>query len=119
MDSKSIGCEQNPLVPEKSLVEPTQELYVFTPGPKDGTYFIKGSTYSEYNTGDDLVVYGEITPGTEVASALLKVISRNPDSLTAQVILIYPGFSIRPPLRVDGKVEFLAKMIHLPMYHRH
>lgn len=94
----------------------TLALYLFDEGLVEHTYLIKGADTVLVAVGTDLVVYHEPNPGTEVAIALLKVISKNPDSLTAQVILIDPETPIRTLMRVDSNLNFLSTGQLVPVF---
>lgn len=94
----------------------TLALQVFDEGLTESTYLIKGADTALVALGADLVVYHEPNPGTEVAIALLKVIGKNPTSLTAQAILIDPKTSIRTNLRVDGNLGFLSTSQLVPVF---
>jgi len=93
---------------------PAQDLYIYTEGPREDIYILKGSKFTQYTEGDDLVVYGEITPGTPIVIALLEVIAKNPDSLSAQVLLIHPSFPVRTNLRVDSKLDYISESELIP-----
>ena len=84
------------------------DLRVVSDGFADNTYLVRGRGVNEFSIGDDLIVYSEITPGTEVATALLRVTAKNPNSVTAQTILVHPSRRIRPELRVDGSITQLS-----------
>ena len=89
------------------LATPESIMTVIGPAFLDGTYLISGTQAASFSLGDELVVYDQVA-GTEIAIALLKVIVQNPDSLTAQEILIHTNRSIRPTQRVDGNRAFLS-----------
>lgn len=98
------------------MASTTFALYIFDEGLVEYTYLIKGADTKLVAVGTDLVVYHEPNPGTEVAIALLKVISKNPDSLTAQAILIDPQTQIRNAMRVDGNLSFLSTGQLVPVF---
>jgi len=92
----------------------TPSLYIRDQEFQENSYLIKGENIEEYAIGDTLIVYGEILPGNEISIALLKVIKRNPDTVTAQATLVHPERRIRPGLRVDDQTQFLAKSELVP-----
>ena len=91
-------------------------LRVLDGGVQDHTYLIEGNDIGQFSIGDDLVVYGEPIPGTEVAIALLKVIGKSPNSLTAQTILIDPRYEIRIRMRVDNNLGHLSESQLIPIF---
>jgi hypothetical protein len=94
----------------------TIDLRVLDEGLTDNTYLIEGNSHKQFNIGDDLVVYAEPNPGTEIAIALMKVIGQSPNSLTAQALLIDPENAIRTRMRVDDQITFLAQSRLVPVF---
>lgn len=92
------------------------DLRILDTGSTNNTYLIEGNSHTQFKLGDDLVVYAEPNPGTEVAIALLEVIRINPTSLTAQVILIDPETEIRTRMRVDDQLTFLSTSQLVPVF---
>lgn len=89
-----------------------KDLYIFSAGQYENSYIIEGSDIHEFEVGESLVVYDEVIRDTEIASAILRVTSKNPDTLTAQVVLSEPGFVIHADLRVDDQIyNASSKMI--------
>ncbi len=91
-------------------------LQVLDEGLTENTYLLNGRDVDLFNIGDDLVVYGEPNPGTEVAIALLKVIGKSQNALTAQAILKHPDVKIRTNMRVDGKFAHLSESQLIPVF---
>ena len=118
--SEDMGCPTNT---PQAIITPTSTVAAISPsapaltviGPAftEGTYLIGGEQTSDFSPGDELVVYDEVV-GNEIAIALLKVIVRNPDSLTAQEILVHPNRDVRPQQRVDNNLLFLSESELLP-----
>lgn len=92
------------------------DLRVLDNGLTDNTYLIEGVGSAQINLGADLVVYGEPNPGTEVAIARLLVVGKNPETLTAQALLIDPAFKIRTRMRVDDNLAYLAESQLIPVF---
>ncbi len=105
-----------PLPPEPTTAQSTETLHVLDSGPENNSYYLEGAGATSFAVGDDLVVYAEPNPGTEVAVALLKVIAKNPQSLTAQAILIDPAVDIRTNMRVDDHLDFIAQSRLVPAF---
>lgn len=82
-------------------------LYIISQRDNSDTYLIKGDDIESYSVSNTLVVYGETIPDVEEPIALLRITAKNPDTLSAQTILVHPNFMIRPSFRVDNKVEEL------------
>lgn len=80
--------------------EPAIGLQVLDEGLSANTYLLNGSDVGAFDLGDDLVVYGEPNPGIEVAIALLKIIGKSTNALTAQALLLHPQFDIRARMRL-------------------
>lgn len=74
----------------------------------ENTYLVGEGETSNYQVGDDLIVYDEPIRDVETPIALLRIIAVNPNSLSAQAILVHPTIKIRPTFRVDDKVEQLS-----------
>lgn len=91
-------------------------LRILDNGLTDNTYIIEGMGSAQINVGADLVVYGEPNPGTEVAIARLLVVGKNPETLTAQALLIDPAFKIRTRMRVDDNLAYLAESQLVPVF---
>ena len=89
-------------------------LYIQGEAFGDGLYLVKGTGTDRIDLGNNLVVYAEIVPGTEVAIALVRVVNRNPDSLTIQPVLIHPESKIRSTLRVDADISNLSTSELIP-----
>ena len=96
--------------------ETSADLRVLDNGLTDNTYLIEGESHTQFNVGADLVVYAEPIPGTEVAIALMKVIGKGPNSLTAQAILIDPKTEIRARMRVDDQLTFISQSRLVPVF---
>ena len=94
----------------------TTDLRILDAGLSDNTYLIEGAGSAQINIGTDLVVYGEPNPGTEVAIARLLVVGKNPETLTAQALLIDPAFKIRTRMRVDDNLAYLAESQLVPVF---
>ncbi|HRW10345.1 MAG TPA: effector-associated domain EAD1-containing protein [Caldilineaceae bacterium] len=91
-------------------------LRVLDDGLSAHTYFIEGQGITAYELGDELLVYAEPNPGIEVAIALLEVVGKGPNSLTAQALLVHPQYPIRARMRVDGNLAFLSKSQLVPVF---
>jgi hypothetical protein len=101
-----------PPVPPKTAVG----LQVLDEGLTENTYLLNGRDVELFDIGDDLVVYGEPNPGTELAVALLKVIGKSQNALTAQAILKHPDVEIRTNMRVDGELAHLSESQLIPVF---
>jgi len=71
-------------------------------------HLIAGAGLDTFAVGDDLVVYSSTATGVEIPIALVRVIGRNPDTLSAQTILLDPQYAVKANLRVDGRSDRLA-----------
>lgn len=112
-----LDSEAAEIVATKTISSPgnlPDSLYVQSDAITEGLYLVNGTEVDSIEVGRDLVVYAEIIPGTEVAIAVVKVVGRNPDSLTVQPILVSPERKIRPTLRVDTQVDNLATSELIP-----
>lgn len=103
-----------PQTPKPIVSTPIPNLFIVSEGDTEGTYLIGGDKVAEYAVRDNLVVYDEIIPDTEVPIALLRVIAENPTTICAQVILAHPEREIRPQFRVDDHVHQLDKSELVP-----
>ncbi|MCA9994256.1 MAG: hypothetical protein KDE56_00830 [Anaerolineales bacterium] len=84
-------------------------LYILEQRDRADTFLVAGTAVSDYKLGDALVVYGETIPDVEEPIALLRVVTVNPDSLTAQIVLHNPEQPIYAHFRVDGQIEQLNR----------
>ena len=80
----------------------------------DGVHIITGKNLDQYRVGDSLVLYVFLETGVEISIALLKVVSKNPETLAAQVILKNPDYEIRPNLRLDNNLIQLSQADLIP-----
>lgn len=92
------------------------DLRILDRGLSDHTYFIDGPDIGPFAIGDDLIVYAEPNPNREVAIALLRVVGKSANVLTAQSLLIHPNFEIRAQMRVDNRLEFLSQSQLVPVF---
>lgn len=83
------------------------ELKILNHGDVEGIYLIEGGRIVEYNLNDQLIVYDEIIANTEVPIALLQVIAKNPNTISAQEILVHPDREVEPGSRVDDRLGSL------------
>lgn len=95
--------------PEPSTLETLSEQ-------TEGLWLLSGSEFSHFDVGDQLVVYDQLLPDTEVPVGLLRVVARNPSTLSAQLILLHPERRIFPQFRVDDDVEALGTSQLVPAY---
>lgn len=79
-----------------------------------GLYIIGGDEVINYNMGDDLVVYDYISPNTLGPIALLRVVAKNLDTLSAQSILIHPSYPIKALQNVNDDINQLQFSILTP-----
>ena len=84
----------------------SRDLHII--GINDGLYIIGGDNITEYPTGTPLVVYAMDSTGIEFAIAQLIVVAINPDTVSAQAILVHPEYEVSPRLRVDDVIEMLS-----------
>lgn len=82
---------------------PALALYVLETGVRGDadTHLIAGTGFERFHAGDDLVVYSTTDVGSELAIALVRVVTVNPRTLSAQTIFLDPNATITPNLRVD------------------
>ena len=111
------NSQQTTTISPRVQVTPTvgSDLRIVGDGFADDTFIVRGEGINDYSIGDDLIVYSEISPRLEVATALIRVTAKNPNSLTAQAILIHPSRRIRPELRVDGNITQLSTSELVPV----
>jgi hypothetical protein len=90
------------------LSSPIQPYLVIVDNTSKDIFIIEGQGIKDFVIGDELVVYGEVIPDIEEPIGLLRVISENPNSLSAQIMLKKPNFEIRARFRVDGNLSKLS-----------
>jgi WD40 repeat protein len=98
------------------LLQVEPEISVLGSSSLPDAFFLGGQGLSRFGVGDSLVVYDEFLRDVEVPIALLRVVAVNPDTLTAQAVLIHPDREVRPTLRVDGRVDRLSTSELLPAF---
>ena len=104
----------NPVPPQAGDESP-YDLYVDSEDLADRSYLIKGGGISAYEVGDQLVVYEVVRSDTELAIALLRVTAKNPDSLSAEVVLENSTRKIFADFRVDDNVSDLSTSELVPV----
>lgn len=103
---EALGTTTVESAPPEQAAAP--DLFVLTEDSRFVTWYISGPAVADFETGDYLIVYGEVIRGVEIAIAQLRVIAKNPTSLLAQTVLINPAHQVRAGLRVDGNLDMLA-----------
>lgn len=91
-----------------------QGMCILKEGTVPNTFLIEGDGIDKQNVGANLVVYAESIPDVEIPIALLRVVSKNPNTLVGQAILIHPSYRIDTRLRVDRNVALLSTSELIP-----